>query len=103
MNFLRENGVSVNKKQRVSIAGELAKTASEEAQHRWANDKIAKVLNKDESFNSSHHPECRCVRTLSFHFGNCLPEALPSGQLLAQQPEERQNIEDYYQNFDISK
>ncbi|KAI6251189.1 hypothetical protein HI914_00898 [Erysiphe necator] len=70
-------------KQRVSIAGELAKTASEEVQHIWTDDEIVEVLNKDEPFNSRYHPEYRSDRTLSFHSSTGLPEASRSAQLLA--------------------
>ncbi|RKF64000.1 hypothetical protein OnM2_021120 [Erysiphe neolycopersici] len=81
--FLRENGVFVLKKQRVSIAGELAKTTNVEAQHKWTYDKIAEVLIKDELFNSHYHPEYRSVRSLLFHFCTFLLKGSPSGQLLA--------------------
>lgn len=45
------------------MAGDLAKTASEEEQYKWIDDEIAEVLKKDELFNSRYHPEHRSVRT----------------------------------------
>ncbi|KAI6249171.1 hypothetical protein HI914_02217 [Erysiphe necator] len=55
---------------RISIlmAGDLAKTASEEEQYKWIDDEIAEVLKKDELLNSRYHPEHRSIKSNRISF-----------------------------------
>lgn len=61
-NYPREKGVFVYRAAQVSISGELAKTANEVSQHVWTQEGIMEVIEKDEPFNSRHHPDYRSER-----------------------------------------
>lgn len=78
-NYLRENGVFVYKASRIPISGELAKTANEAFQHVWTQEEITEIIEKDEPFNSRHHPDYRSERMSVI---NSRPHS-PSVQMMA--------------------
>ncbi|POS86848.1 hypothetical protein EPUL_001280, partial [Erysiphe pulchra] len=96
--YLRENGVFVYKAPRIPMSGELAKTASEKEPHKWSDKEIEDILEKDERFNSRHHPDYVSTRASVKNLGSPLQNRLslqnlsPSAQLRQNKVLESQKV-----------
>ncbi|RKF54467.1 integrase and RNaseH domain-containing protein, partial [Golovinomyces cichoracearum] len=66
---------------RISVAGKLANTASENEQHRWTKDEIEYITEKEDNFNSHYHIDYRSCRASANHSQPASLQYSPSAQL----------------------